>query len=74
MDRTLPKSLLRKQNEIDFIESHFRILHHLKIVQILYYQTSELLTHLGQLPMYLVILSVLSCFVFSQDLRILLCM
>ena len=28
-----PKSLLRKQNEIDFIESHFQILHHLKIVQ-----------------------------------------
>ena len=27
-----PKSLLRKQNEIDFIESHFQILHHLKIV------------------------------------------
>ena len=25
-----PKSLLRKQNEIDFIESHFQILHHLK--------------------------------------------
>ena len=31
-----PKSLLRKQNEIDFIESHFQILHHLKIVQIPY--------------------------------------
>ena len=29
-----PKSLLQKQNEIDFIESHFQILHHLKIVQI----------------------------------------
>ena len=27
-----PKSLLREQNEIDFIESHFQILHHLKIV------------------------------------------
>ena len=27
-----PKSLLRKQNEIDLIESHFQILHHLKIV------------------------------------------
>ena len=27
-----PKSLLRKQNEIDFIESHFQILNHLKIV------------------------------------------
>ena len=26
-----PKSLLRKQNEIDFIESHFQILYHLKI-------------------------------------------
>ena len=26
------KSLLRKQIEIDFIESHFQILHHLKIV------------------------------------------
>ena len=24
---------MRKQNEIDFIESHFQILHHLKIVQ-----------------------------------------
>ena len=29
-----PKSLLRKQNEIDFIESHFQILHHLKIVHL----------------------------------------
>ena len=29
-----PKSLLRKQNEINFIESHFQILHHLKIVQL----------------------------------------
>ena len=28
-----PKSLLRKHNEIDFIESHIQILHHLKIVQ-----------------------------------------
>ena len=28
-----PKSLLQKKNEIDFIESHFQILHHLKIVQ-----------------------------------------
>ena len=28
-----PKSLLRKQNEIDFIESHIQILHHLKIIQ-----------------------------------------
>ena len=27
-----PKSLLQKQNEIDFIESHFQILHHLQIV------------------------------------------
>ena len=27
-----PKSLLQKQNEIDFIEIHFQILHHLKIV------------------------------------------
>ena len=25
---------LRKQNEIDFIESHFQILHHLKIVHL----------------------------------------
>ena len=31
-----PKSLLRKQNEIDFIESHIQILHHLKIVQKLF--------------------------------------
>ena len=29
-----PKSLLRKQNEIDFIESHFQILHHLKFQRI----------------------------------------
>ena len=29
-----PKSLLQKQNEIDFIESHFQILHHLKIVHV----------------------------------------
>ena len=29
-----PKSLLRKQNEIDFIESHIQILHHLKIVHL----------------------------------------
>ena len=27
-----PKSLLRKQNEIDFIESHIQILHHHKFV------------------------------------------
>ena len=27
-----PKSLLRKQNKIDFIESRFQILHHFKIV------------------------------------------
>ena len=32
-----PKSLLRKQNEIDFIESHFQILHHLKIVHKSYF-------------------------------------
>ena len=31
-----PKSLLRKQNKIDSIESHFQILHHLKIVHIDY--------------------------------------
>ena len=29
-----PKSLVRKQNEIDFIESHIQILHHLKIALI----------------------------------------
>ena len=28
-----PKSWFQKHNEIDFIESHFQILHHLKIVQ-----------------------------------------
>ena len=27
-----PKTLLRKQNEIDFIENHIQILQHLKIV------------------------------------------
>ena len=27
------KRLLRKQNKIDFVESHFQILHHLKVVQ-----------------------------------------
>ena len=32
-----PKSLLRKQNEIDFIESHFQILHHLKIVHLVHF-------------------------------------
>ena len=31
-----PKSLLRKQNEIDFIESHIQILHHLKIVRFVF--------------------------------------
>ena len=32
-EKFCPKSLLQNQNEIDFIESHFQILHHLKIVQ-----------------------------------------
>ena len=31
-----PKNLLQKQNEIDFIGSHFQILHHLKIVHVIF--------------------------------------
>ena len=30
-EKFYPKSLLQKQNEIDFIKSHIQILHHLKI-------------------------------------------
>ena len=34
-----PKSLLQKQNKIDFIESHIQNLHHLKIVHLVSLQT-----------------------------------
>ena len=48
-----PKSLLRKQNEIDFIESHFQILHHLKIVHLAYAPFVNLFSNLSYFILFL---------------------